>query len=242
MKETFLEHEFDSFSDVQKLEFILFFAIPQKDVNPIAHRLLNEFGSLSKVFAASYEDLIKVEGVGSHTAIMLKTYKAISLAKTSLTSVKNLSSVSATMQYCNNLLKDATVEEFYVICLDEQNKVIKHKRMNTGRMSSVHIEIHDIMKFIYSQQATSIIIAHNHPSGNAIFSDEDLMLTHNIMASCLLSEVRLIDHILVAGNTQISMARQGTIAKIQDAVVKRFVISDNMLNKIKSPTIPYIID
>ncbi len=62
MKETFIEHGFDTFTDIQKLEFILFFAIPQKDVNPIAHKLLNEFGTIDKVLSASYDDLIKIDG------------------------------------------------------------------------------------------------------------------------------------------------------------------------------------
>lgn len=235
MKNIFIENGLDAFSEIQKLEFLLFFSIPQKDVNPLAHALLDEFGSVSAVLGADIDMLLKVKGVGKQTALLLKTFDAISKEKPQTNAVVRLSSANLAKAYCYSILKKSNVEEFYVICMDDTHKVLKTKKLNAGSASRVNVTISEITKLCFACNATEIIISHNHPSGNDKFSDEDLTLTHNIMCNCLLNDIRLIDHILVTPVATFSMANQGAITSIESAIVKHMNVSPVMKKRISAP-------
>lgn len=242
MKNIFVENGFSGFSEVQKLEFILFFAIPQKDVNPLSHKLLDTFGSLDNVLSADFEELLKVDGVGKHTALLLKTFRAVADEKPTVSSSVKISSSNVAKNYCFNLLKNAQFEEFYLLCLDENNKLVKTKRLSSGSKTKVPVEIQDIMKLCFNYNATKIIIAHNHPGGNNNFSDEDIHLTHNIMCSCLLNDIELIEHILVTPEGAYSMAAKGNIEMIKQMALKRVRLDGAAISRLNSPKVPYIID
>ena len=242
MKNNFVENGFSGFSEVQKLEFILFFAIPQKDVNPLSHKLLDKFGSLDGVLSASFEQLLQVDGVGKHTALLLKTFRAVADEKPKTDSLLDLGSTKQAKDYCFRLLSGSGLEEFYVLCLDENNKLLKAKRLSSGTKTKVAIEIATITKLCFDYGATKIIITHNHPSGNAHFSDDDLHLTHNIMCSCLLNEISLIDHILVTPETTLSLAATGNIKTLEQTAIKRVNLDQATILRLSSPTKSYIIN
>ena len=115
MKQTFLEHGFDAFSDVEKLEFVLYYAIAQKDTNPLAHRLLDEFGSFDHVLEAPVEALSKIEGLGEHSAILLNLMLQVASAYGKNKTEKIISGAESAKAYAANLFKGKYVEEFYVI-------------------------------------------------------------------------------------------------------------------------------
>ena len=240
MKNIFVENGLDAFSEIQKLEFLLFFSIPQKDVNPLAHTLLDEFGSLQGVLDADFDSLLKISGVGKQTALLLKTFDAVAKEKPAANSTLRLGNTTLAKEYCYNLLKKATIEEFYVICMDETHKVLKTKKINAGSANRVNITISEITKLCFSCNATEIIISHNHPSGNDKFSDDDLTLTHNIMCNCLLNDIRLIDHILVTPTKTFSLANQGVISTIEANVVKHMNVSPTMKQRISAPYAKYL--
>lgn len=241
MKNIFVDNGFAAFSEVQKLEFLLFFAIPQKDVNPLAHKLLDKFGSLTNVLAASFEELMTVDGVGKHTALMLKTYFAVSQEKPDTKNMTILENSSFAKQFCYNLLKNSKNEEFYVVCLDDRHRILKYKKLNTGSASKVKITIAEITKLGFSMNASEIIVAHNHPSGNAKFSDEDIALTHSIACNCILNELRMIDHILVTPDKAYSLSEQGTMKVIELAAVKHMNVSAETFARICSSKTPYVV-
>lgn len=242
MKNIFIENGFDSFSDIQKLEFLLFFAIPQKDVNPIAHRLLDEYGTLQRVFATDFQDLTKIKGVGKHTALLLKTYQSV--LQEDFTKNKDIVLLRSaeTKDYCFNLLKNAPVEEFYVLCFDETFKLLKVKRLNRGSSTKVNVTIKEITQLCFAQKATQIVITHNHPSGNATFSDDDLYITHTILCNGLLNEIRLIDHILVTPTGAHSLAEKGVINQLEKTAMSRMNVNPDFLLRISSAPVKYIID
>ena len=242
MKNIFIENGFSGFSEVQKLEFLLFFAIPQKDVNPLSHKLLDKFGSLDGVLSAHFEDLLKIDGVGKHTALLLKTFKAVATEKPTTSGLVSLGSTREVKDFCFNILNNCQFEEFYVFCLDENNKLLKMKKLSSGTKVKVAIEIADIMKLCFTYNSTKIIIAHNHPRGNLNFSDEDLHLTHNIMCSCILNEIDLIDHILVSPEGSKSLAALGHIERIRQTALKRINLDQASLLRLSSPKNPYIIN
>ncbi len=222
MKNTFLNGGFQGFSDVQKLEFLLFFAIPQKDTNPLAHALLDEFGSIGKVFAADYYDLLKIPGVGKHTALLIKTCKEFMYFSDSFSAGENrLSNTFMAKEYCYHKLRGLDVENFMVICLDDTNKIINDTQFTNGSNNKVHVDIREITKFAFKHGASKILIAHNHPSGNLNFSDEDLHLTHSIICSCLLNDIEVLDHVLVCPHGSISMAEAGVIPTIIKTVASK---------------------
>lgn len=242
MKNIFLENGFDSFTEIQKLEFLLFFAIPQKDVNPIAHRLLDEFGSLQRVLATDFQDLINIKGVGKHTALLLKTFQAVLEENLNSTDETILKHSTETRKYCFNLLKNSTVEEFYVLCMDERCKLLKVKKLNRGSATSVNININEITKLCFTHKATQIVITHNHPSGNAEFSDNDLTMTNSILCNGLLNEIQLVDHILVTPTQTVSLAEKGLIASLEKNIVSHMNVSADFLKRLSSSRTKYIVD
>lgn len=242
MKNIFVENKFDAFTEVQKLEFILFFSIPQKDVNPLAHKLLDEFGSLQHVLSASFEDLTKIDGVGKHTALLLKTFDAVSKEKPVTAKTFKLASSDLAKEYCHQLLCRSSIEEFYVVCMDETHKILKVKKLSDGSANKVNVSISEITKLCFACNATEIVICHNHPSGNDQFSDDDVALTHNIMCNCVLNDIRLIDHVLVTPEKAFSLANQGVIDAIEANIVKHMNISPVMRKRISAPSAPYVID
>jgi DNA repair protein RadC len=239
MKNIFLETGFAGFSDVQKLEFLLFFAIPQKDVNPIAHALLDEFGSVAKVLGADFSDLIKVPGVGAHTALLIKTCRAF-VAECNAKDVvlEKIGGTTAAKEYCYSKMRHLEVEEFMVVCLSDDNSIICSKSISTGTTNKVNVMISDIMKMAFAKKASKIVFAHNHPSGSTVFSDEDLRMTHNIIVSCLLNDIDPVDHVLVTRTDAISLAESGRFAMLKTYAVNKL----NIIPKLSSPKNPYTID
>jgi DNA repair protein RadC len=231
MKELFCKNGFNGFSEIQKLEFVLYFAIPQKDTNPLAHRLLDEFGSLNNVLCADYNNLIKINGIGRHAALLIKTFRAVCLETDILQERIKLASADEARAYCYKLLHKANVEEFYIICLDNSNKIINHAKLGSGNVSKVRIDIRSITDYALKHNAAKIIVAHNHPSGKLEFSADDIHFTHSILCSCVLNDIDLADHILVTNENAISMYESRFIEAIHNQLlktlnVKRKIISD----------------
>lgn len=236
MKELFIKNGFGGFSEIQKLEFMLYFAVPQKDTNPLAHRLLDEFGSLNAVLSADYNRLIKISGVGKHVATLLKTYRAVCLEQDVLNDRIKLTDSDIARRYCYQLLHKSTVEEFFVICLDNANRVINTTKIASGSVSKVRIDIRKITDEFFKHNAAKIIVAHNHPSGNLEFSVEDIHFTHSLLCSCILNDVEFTDHILVTNDNAISMYESRHIEALHNQVLATL----NIKRKLQDfPNCPY---
>ena len=211
MKQKFIENGMDSFADHEVLELLLYYAIARRDVNPIAHELINRFGSLSAVFDAPMEELLKVDGIGEHSAALIKMLPQFSrrylISRTSSENI--LDSSKKAGQYVQSFFYSMRKECVYIICLDAKNKVITTKCITKGDVSSVPLSPRQVVEFALSNQATSIILAHNHPNGFALPSSDDYSSTRRIEEALRAVDVTLLDHIIVADDDFVSMSDNG---------------------------------
>lgn len=211
LKARFLEEGLDNFTDIQVLELLLFYAIPQKDTNPIAHNLLDHFGSLSRVLEAEVEELKKVPGISDHSATLLALvtqlarYYQVDCAQR----VEVLSSLDACGAYLVPRFFGRTQETVFLLCLDAKCKVLCCKEVGEGSVNSASISIRKIVETALTSNATTVVLAHNHPSGVAVPSKEDILTTRRIYAALNAVEVLLVDHIVVAEGDYVSMVQSG---------------------------------
>lgn len=211
IKKQFIEHGLDSFADHNVLELLLFYALPRGDVNPVAHALMNAFGSLSAVFDAPVEELTKVPGVGTSTAEYLKLIPQVS--RRYLTSRAQLNDILNTTKKAGEYLIPCFYAErdevVYMICLDAKCKVINCKLLFRGGVNSAVVSVRKIVENALLYNSTSVIIAHNHTSGIAIPSDEDQETTRRIEQALKAVDILLTDHIVVADDDFVSLADTG---------------------------------
>ena len=209
LKQRFLEEGLDNFTDVQVLELLLFYAIPQKDTNPIAHELLNHFGSLSRVLEAPVEELKKVDGIKGNASTLLALvtqlcrYYQVDCAQR----IEILDSLEACGNYLVPRFFGRSRETVFLLCLDAKCKVLCCKEVGEGSVNSANISIRKVVETALNANATSVVLAHNHPSGVAVPSEEDILTTKRLYAALQAVEIVLADHIVVADGDYVSMAQ-----------------------------------
>ncbi len=212
LKNRFLSEGLTSFEDHEVLELLLFYAIPQGDTNPLAHKLLDHFSTLSSVFEASLEELCKVGGVKEHTATLIKLIPHISqfYASLSVREVKTLSHAEDAGRYVCAMIGCMKNEVFAVICLDSQNKVLAFEILEYGTVSQSNVHPRKVVECALRHNASSVILAHNHPSGGAYASENDRLLTVKLCELLEGMEIHVVDHIIAASQTQfVSMSNSG---------------------------------
>ena len=211
LKKRFLEEGLDNFTDIQVLELLLFYVIPRRDTNPIAHALLNRFGSLTQVLEADVEELKKVEGIGQEAAIFLSLIPASGryYMVDKAMQCKVLRTIDQCGEYLLPYFFGRKVETVFLLCLDAKCKVLCCKVVGEGSVNSAGISIRKIVETALGSNATSVVLAHNHPSGIAVPSVEDVQTTHRIAAALRAVEVHLADHIVVADDDYVSMVMSG---------------------------------
>ncbi len=213
MRERYVKQGLDGFAPHEVLELLLFYAIPQKNVNPLAHRLIDRFGSLYGVLNASPKQLQQVEGIGEYAATFLPllqdAVRQAMRAKENLSA--RLSTRQAAVDYCIRLLHGEKRELFYAICLSGQMEILGDALIAKGSLSDVPAYPRIVMDAVLTHNAHAVIFCHNHPSGSLTPSPQDLDATR--VLSGLLSEVEvvLVDHLIVAEDRAMSLVRNGFI-------------------------------
>lgn len=215
MKQKFSDIGMDSFADHEVLELLLYYAISRRDVNPIAHELINRFGSLSAVFDAPVDALLEVDGVGEHTATLIKMLPQIArrylISRSSSENI--LDSVEKAGKYVQSFFYSMQKECVYVICLDSKHKVLASKCITSGDVNSVPLSARQVVEFALANHAIFIILAHNHPNGLALPSASDMNTTRKIQDALKAVEIEVIDHIIVSDDDFVSMADNGFFKK-----------------------------
>lgn len=211
MKQRFLEEGLDGFTDIQALELLLFYALPQGDTNPIAHALLDHFGSLAQVLEADVNELKTVKGIKDHAATLLAlvTQMCRFYAVNAAEQTEILSTLDACGAYLVPRFFGRTNETVFMLCLDAKCKVLCCKCVGEGNIHSASISLRKIVEVAINSNATTVILAHNHPSGVAVPSDEDVQTTRRIASALNAVEVHLADHIVVSGDDYVSMVQSG---------------------------------
>ena len=211
MRQRFLKGGLETFADHEALELLLYYAIPRRDTNPIAHALMERYGSLSAVLSAPVEDLKKVEGVGESAAILLKLVPQVCrkarMADAAQENVLNSSEKAGA--YLLERFAGEKNEVVYQLCLDRKGKLIACKRVGEGGVANAELNIRRIMENAILTSASAVILSHNHPSGIALPSQDDYAATQRVQEALRTIGVALTDHIIVADGDFVSMADSG---------------------------------
>lgn len=209
LKEKFSKYGSEGLSEHEFIELLLFYALPRKNTNDIAHLLINEFGSLRGILDAEAESLVRINGISEHTALMFKLISA-SVRKY----VNDVNEIVGTIltplnihSYVRGLFYGHINEVAYVILMDNQCIVKKVKQISSGNVNSTPIYTRDIVKLVVNERYPYVILAHNHPNGSAMPSGNDLQITKKIEMALNFIDVRLVDHIIVSGEKVISLLR-----------------------------------
>lgn len=212
MRKRFLLSSLDSFASHEALELLLYYAIPRRDTNPIAHALMDRYGSLEEVFAAPMEDLQKVEGVGESAAILLKLVPQL-VRKARLARVKLgdtiLNGSGDAGDFLLDLFEGEQAEVVYQLCLDAKRKLLAYRKLSNGGVSMVDLDMRQLVSNALTTSATQVILAHNHPSGVALPSEADNAATEQAFYALKTIGVELVDHIIVADRDYVSLRDSG---------------------------------
>lgn len=211
LKERFLRHGLDNFEEHQVLELLLFYGIPQRDTNEMAHDLLNRFGSLSRVLEATPEELAEIPYVGDNVSTLFKLITAVS--RYYQVSVAQREKILVTIEDCGRYLVPffygRQQETVFLLCLDAKCKVLACEKVGQGGVNSAGVSARHVVETALKFNATSVILAHNHPSGLALPSKDDVRTTCRIAVALDGVDVELTDHIVVADEDWVSMAQSG---------------------------------
>lgn len=211
LKDRFLKESLDHFEEHQVLELLLFYGIPQRDTNPIAHALLDRFGSLSRVLEASPEELEKIDYVGPNVSTLLKLVTEV--ARYYQVNCAMREEILLTVDDCGKYLLPYFFgrqnETVFLLCLDAKCKVRCCELVGEGSVNSAGVPIRKIVEMALKSNASSVILAHNHPSGLALPSGEDIQTTRRVAAALDAVEIHLTDHIIVADDDFVSLAQSG---------------------------------
>ena len=211
LKTRFISQGLSGFEDHNVLELLLFYSIPRSDTNEIAHRLLNQFKTLSGVFDAPVEELCKIKGVSTHTATLIKLIPELT-AVYNTDKTKDIKIVSSTKEAGSFFVPrfyGKKNEEVNALFLDDKKKVIRCDKLFEGTVNSTPITVKKVVAAAVNTNATSVVIAHNHPGGVALPSRADMMATEKIYKALKLINIELCDHIIVADDDFVSMADSG---------------------------------
>ena len=210
-KETFSEHEI--------LELLLFYSIPRKNTNDIAHKLIDTFGSLSEILKADVNSLKLVDGLGENSAIFLNLLGYVNkLTNISSNTNFSLSTISDAKQRIISLFKDANHEIFYVIYLNKKDLVTKIEKFDSGDKTKVLVNLQELTKSVILNNPTSIIVCHNHFSKYPKPSADDDRLTAKLIYLLNSLKVNFYDHLIVSGEETYSYFYDNRLQLIKEKI------------------------
>ena len=202
LRDRFLNGGGKSMADYELLELLLTYAIPRRDVKPIAKGIVRKFGSLAGAAKASVPQLVEVNGVKENTAVLLKVIqeaaRRFSWAELSATDAPVISNWDAMIDYCRTEMSHLDIEEFRIIFLDVKFRVIGEEVMQRGTINQVAIHPREVLKMAMEKKASALILVHNHPSGDVKPSRADVEITKQIKQALEAINILLLDHIIIS--------------------------------------------
>lgn len=215
LKNEFLSRGLVGMPDHKALELLLCFAIPQGDVNPLAHRLMDTFGSLSGVFNATPEQLTAVKGVGEHAACLIKLITALGgryqADRSHLGDI--LDSTERLGEYLAPEFFGQRNEITVILCLDAKCKVLQCRRLAEGTADSTSLSLRKMMEAAFACNASQVVLAHNHISNIAVPSQEDILATKMAFDAFQQVDILLRDHLIFAFDDFVSLRDSGIFAR-----------------------------
>lgn len=197
-----------SLSDAELLAIFLRSGSRQHSAVTLARMLIQHFGSLNAVFDASYQEISQFHGIAQTKFAQLMAVKELGrrYLHYQINQNPDLSRSDLIRDYLCYELRGEAQEVFAVLCLDAQLRKIHFKKLFYGSLNYCDISLNQLLRYVIQQQASAIIIAHNHPKGIAQPSKEDIKLTKTIQQACMLIEVKLLDHLIISTEASYSFA------------------------------------
>ena len=213
LRDAIAKQRLSTMTETNVLEYALGLAIPRVDTHPTAYRLIEKFGSLRGVIEAHPDKLMEVDGMGETSAVFLSflnqfvTYYA--KAKRDEIKLKNHMEI---INYLEPEMQTYSEEEFVLLCLDKNGVILLQDQVK-GNLSSVHINLRNVLDVVLRVKTHAIIMAHNHPDGFLFPSTSDIMLTRSVVNLCLPLEIDILDHLIFAKNTGVySFSQSGVLS------------------------------
>jgi len=206
LRERFMEGGAAALPDYELLELVLFRALPRQDVKPLARRLLDAFGDFNRVLSAPAHRLAQVQGAGSAVVQELKIVEAAAhrLARARVLKRPVLSSWDALLDYCRTAMAHRETEQFRVLYLDRKNVLIADEEQARGTVDHVPVYPREVVKRALELNASALILVHNHPSGDPTPSEQDIVITGQILDAAQVMGLVLHDHLVIGKSREVS--------------------------------------
>lgn len=211
LRERFLAGGAAAMPDYELLELLLFGAVPQQDMKPLAHGLLLAFGDLNRVITAPRPRLEEVKGVGEAVVTQLKLAEAIAqrMMRARVMNRPVLSSWDALLDYCHTAMAHRETEQFRLLFLDRKNTLIADEEQARGTVDHVPVYPREVVKRALELNASALILVHNHPSGDPTPSQADITMTNQINDACRVLGLTLHDHLVIGKSREVSFRSEG---------------------------------
>ena len=210
LRNRFLQGGPGSLQDYELLELLLTFAIPYSDVKPLAKKLIAHFGSFTRVFDASAEDIMEVTGLREYSAVLIRLVKACAeyYLKEELLARQKISSLSDLVDYCRTSMGGLADEQFRVLFLNSQNELIAEEIVQEGTVNQTVVYPRKVLELALKHKATGLILVHNHPSGHLKPSAADLELTRALVKASQSLNLTVHDHLIISRQGYFSLAEK----------------------------------
>ena len=211
LRARFAQGGIEALADYELLELYLYNSIPRRDIKPLAKTLIEKFGNFSDVITAPIDQLVEIKGISEKTANDLKLIQAaaVKLGQESVTGRPVLSSWSALLDYCRSAMQFEKKEQFRVLFLDRKNRLIIDEVLAKGTIDRAPVYPREIIKRALAHEASAIILAHNHPSGDPTPSQSDIDMTKQIVEAAKTIGVTVHDHLIIGRENTASFKSLG---------------------------------
>ncbi len=213
VRQRFMESGGKGIPDYEILEMLLFSCRPRGDVKPLAKALIAEFGSLAKVLAAEPHALGKVDGAGESVIATLKVTREAGLRMLAHEVAEKpvIQSWKALLDYCRASMSQNKTEQFRIFFLDKKHKLIADELQQEGTVDHTPVYPREVVKRALELSASSMILVHNHPSGDPTPSQADIKMTQKISQAAIGVGIEIHDHLIIAGKEHFSFAGNGLL-------------------------------
>jgi len=213
LKDRFSKSQDGDLPDYEILELLLCYANPRKDMKPLAKKLISTYGSISSIISLDFNTLINIEGIGSSMALLLKLVREVTIRSTQaeLNNKPVISSWNALIEYLRSSMGHSKVEMFRVLYLNKMNMIIEDNLVRRGTIDHVNIYPREVLKQALFIDASAVILVHNHPSGKAKPSTNDIEMTQLISSALKPINVVVHDHVIITQKEYFSFKSHGMI-------------------------------
>jgi len=211
LKEKYLSSGITAFHPYEAVELLLTFAVPRRDVKPLAKELLRRFGSLRGVLQSDAEELLAVQGLGGHAVTLIKLVQDLGDAalKEKARDRMQISCTQELLDYCRCAMGGLKEEQFRIIYLDTRNRMMDVDILEKGVVNQAVVYPRKVIEHALKRKASALILVHNHPSGHVVPSEADIRLTRTIEEAARVLDILIHDHLIVGEEKVFSFREEG---------------------------------